>query len=52
MVLHHVAQLPDLVVIRPSTLDAHQFPYRDLNVINAGVVPLAIDETVRESQNQ
>ena len=52
MVLHHVAQLSDLVVIGPSTLNAYHFPYRDLNVINAGVVPLAIDEAVCETQNQ
>ena len=52
MVLYHVAQLTDLVVIGPSTLDTHHFADRNLHVINAGVVPLTVDEAIGKSQYQ
>ena len=52
MVLHHVPQLTDLVVIRPATFDAHHFTDRNLHVINAGVVPLTVDEAIGKSQYQ
>ena len=52
MVLYHVAQLTDLVVIGPATFDTHHFTNRNLHVINAGVVPLTVDEAIGKSQYQ
>ena len=52
MVLYHVAQLTDLVVIGPATFDTHHFTDRNLHVINAGVIPLTVDKAIGKSQYQ
>ena len=52
MVLHHVAQLTHAVVISPTALNAHLFRNRDLNVINATLIPLGIDKAIGKSQHQ
>ena len=52
MVLYHIAQLPDLIVIRPATFDAYHFPDGNLNVVNAGVIPLTVDKAVGKAQDK
>ena len=52
MVLHHVTQLTHAVVISPTALNAHLFRNRDLNVINATLIPLGIDKPIGKSQHQ
>ena len=50
MVLHHVAQLTHAVVVSPTALDTHLFSDRDLNVVNAALVPLRVDKSICEPQ--
>ena len=52
MVLHHIAQLPDLIVIRPATFDPYHLADRDLDVVNTGVIPLTVDKAVGKAQNK
>ena len=40
MVLHHVPQLPDTIVIGPTPLDTDFFSNRDLHVIDTALIPL------------
>ena len=48
MVLHHISQLPNLIVVFPAPLNANRLGDRDLNMINARVVPLRINQPVGE----
>ena len=43
MVLDHVTQLANFIVVRPATLNTDHFTNSNLYVINTGIVPLAID---------
>ena len=52
MVLHHVTQLTHAIVISPTTLDPHLFRNRDLNVVDATLIPLRVDKPVSKSQHQ
>ena len=52
VVLQHVAELADLVVVRKTTINTHGLGNRDLNMINAGVIPLCIDKSIGKTQGQ
>ena len=52
VVLHHIAQLPDTVVVSPATFYAHLLGHRNLYVINATLVPLRIDKPVGKPKHQ
>ena len=52
VILQHVSQLSDLIVIRKTTINADGFRHRDLHMIDAGIVPLGIDKTIGKTQRQ
>ena len=52
MVLDHIAELPDLIVVGPTTLDPYHLADGDLDVVNAGVIPLTVDKAVGKAQNK
>ena len=52
MVLQHVAELPNLVVIRPAAFDTDGFSNGNLHMIDTARIPLGIDEAVRETHHQ
>ena len=52
MVLYHIAQLTDAIVVSPSPFNADLFSNRDLHVVNATLIPLGIDKPVSKPQHQ
>ncbi len=52
VVLHHVAQRADLVVVLDATADAEVLRYRDLHVIDRASPPQRLEQRVGESQRQ
>ena len=48
----HVADVPDLLVERPSTLDADVLGHRDLHVVDVPAVPRGLEHPVREPEGQ
>ncbi len=52
MVLNHIPQLADIIVITPTPLNTDGFCCRNLDMINAAVVPLRVDHTIRKPQCQ
>ena len=52
VILQHVSQLSDLIVIRKTTINADGFRHRDLHMVDAGIVPLGIDKTIGKTQRQ
>ena len=52
MVLNHVAELTHLVIVGPSTFNADHLTHRNLDMIDAGIIPLTVDKAVCKAQHQ
>lgn len=52
MVLDHVAERPDVVVVVPATLDPDRLRHRDLHVVDAVPVPQGLEDRVREPEGE
>ncbi len=52
MVLNHIPQLADVIVVTPPPFNTDGFCCCNLDVVNATVVPLRVDHTIRKPQCQ